>query len=58
MFSLPLLPLSRSMGLDPGFTAITWQATPEEQEKARAEWKASPLPSEPLKLKLVRREVS
>ena len=35
-----------------------WQSTPEEQEKARAEWKASPHPSNPLKLKLVRREAS
>ena len=35
-----------------------WQATPEEREKARAEWKASPLPSKPLKLKLVSWEVS
>ncbi|KAB0338625.1 hypothetical protein FD754_024445, partial [Muntiacus muntjak] len=34
------------------------QATPEEQEKARAEWKASPHPSNPLKLKLARREAS
>ena len=34
------------------------QATPEEQEKARAEWKASPHPSNPLKLTLVGREVS
>ena len=34
------------------------QATPEEQEKARAEWKASPHPSNPLKLTLVSREVS
>ena len=29
------------------------QATPEEQERARAEWKASPHPSNPLKLKLI-----
>ena len=35
-----------------------WQATPEEHEKARAEWKARPHPSNPLKLKLVRWEVS
>ena len=34
------------------------QATLEEQEKARAEWKARPHPSNPLKLKLVRREAS
>ena len=34
------------------------QATPEEQEKAQAEWKVSPHPSNPLKLKLVDREVS
>ena len=34
------------------------QATPEEQEKTRAEWKASPHPSNPLKLKLARREAS
>ncbi|CAN0336199.1 unnamed protein product [Rangifer tarandus platyrhynchus] len=34
------------------------QVTPEEQEKARAEWKASPHPSNPLKLKLARREAS
>ena len=34
------------------------QATPEEQEKARAERKASPHPSNPLKLKLARREAS
>ncbi|KAB0367342.1 hypothetical protein FD755_020666 [Muntiacus reevesi] len=34
------------------------QATPEEQEKARTEWKASPHPSNPLKLKLARRDAS
>ena len=35
-----------------------WQATLEEQEKAQAEWEARPHPSNPLKLKLVRREPS
>ena len=29
-------------------------ATPEEQEKAQKEWKATPHPTNPLKMKLVR----
>ena len=34
------------------------QATLEEQEKVQAEWEARPHPSNPLKLKLIRREPS